>query len=102
MESVKFEPEESINEYFDSINNYNWDFSQDESKISLIKHASYIITRAMDERVKNKNYISNLRNYELREKIKNIKAILQNIEIVDDYKQLLSIESIVKRYITNE
>ena len=102
LESVKFEPKESINDYFESINKYNWDFSQDESKIFLIKHASYIITRSMDERVINKNYIANLRNYELREEIKNIKAILHNIEIVDDYEQLLSIENIVKRYITNE
>ena len=96
-----------IDQYLKSINNYNWDFSDDISKIYLVKHAGYIIARAKDERdkdkrVKDKSYISNLKNPRVREEIKKIQDILDNIKIEDDYNQLLPIENIVRKYITNE
>ena len=91
-----------IDQYLKSINNYNWDFSDDISKIYLVKHAGYIIARAKDERVKDKSYISNLKNPRVREEIKKIQDILDNIKIEDDYNQLLHIENIVRKYITNE
>lgn len=102
LESSKYETEKMIDQYLKSINDYNWDFSDDTSKIYLVKHAGYIIARAEDERVKNKNYILNLKNEILREEIKNIQDILDNIKIEDNYKQLLPIENIVRKYITNE
>lgn len=102
MESAKYETEKMIEQYLESINNYNWDFSKDISKIYLVKHAGYIIARAKDERVKNKNYILNLKNERLREEIKNIQDILDNIKLEDDYNKLLPIENIVRKYITNE
>lgn len=102
LESAKYETEKMIDQYLESINDYNWDFSDDISKIYLVKHAGYIIARAEDERVKNKNYIANLKNERLRVEIENIQYILDNIKIKDDYNQLLSIENIVRKYITNE
>lgn len=102
LESSKYETEKMIDQYLKSINNYNWDFSDDISKIYLVKHAGYIIARAKDERVKDKSYISNLKNTRVREEIKKIQDILDNIKIEDDYNQLLHIENIVRKYITNE
>lgn len=91
-----------IDQYLKSINDYNWDFSDDTSKIYLVKHAGYIIARAEDERVKNKNYILNLKNEILRKEIKKIQDILDNTKIEDNYNQLLPIENIVRKYITNK
>lgn len=102
LESSKYETEKMIDQYLKSINDYNWDFSDDTSKIYLVKHAGYIIARAEDERVKNKNYILNLKNEILRKEIKKIQDILDNIKIEDNYNQLLPIENIVRKYITNE
>ena len=102
LESSKYETEKMIDQYLKSINNYNWDFSDDISKIYLVKHAGYIIARAKDERAKDKSYISNLKNPRVREEIKKIQDILDNIKIEDDYNQLLPIEDIVRKYITNE
>lgn len=101
LESSKYETEKMIEQYFESINNYNWDFLQDISKIYLVKHAGYIIGRAKDKRMIYKDYINNLENYELKEQIIKIQNILESVGIVDDYNKLLPIEKIVRLYITN-
>lgn len=101
LESVKYETIDGINKYYESINNYNWNFTQEQSNLYMIKHASYIIARADDNRIKDKNYIENLKSSELKERIIEVKDLLKNIKISDDYEQLLEIERFVSRYISN-
>lgn len=102
LESTQYETEKMIDKYMKSINDYNWNFLDYISKIYLIKHSGYIIARAEDARVKEKNYISNFKNIKLRKEIENIQKLLKNIKREDNYTALLPLENIVKKYISND
>ena len=100
LKSVQYESIICIDEFFKSINIYDWDFKDEMSKTYMIKTASYIITRDSDKRVKGRNYIENLKNIELKEKIKEVKILIENTKLFDDnYGQLLRIEEFVTKYI---
>lgn len=102
LESTKHETEKMIDQYMQSINDYNWNFQEDISKINFIKHSGYIIARAEDDRVKEKNYISNFKNIKLKKEIENIQKLLKHIKREDNYDTLLPLENIVKQYISND
>ncbi len=86
--------------FYNSINEYNWNFDDEVDKVYFIKYVPYIIGRDV-----NNKYLSSIYNKELKKRIEEIKKEFEKLsttKLIDDYSILYDLEKIVKKYITND
>ena len=86
-------------EFYNSVNNYAWDFNNDATREYFIRIAGYIIGRD-----RNNKYLNQIINEELKSNLLEIKPVLEQIgvmPIIDDYMVLSRLEKIVSKYVSN-
>ena len=86
-------------EFYNSVNNYAWDFNNDATREYFIRIAGYIIGRD-----RNNKYLNQIINEELKNNLLEIKPVLEQIgvmPIIDDYMVLSRLEKIVSKYVSN-
>lgn len=100
LKSSKLETPETKEKFYKSVNQRNWDFSDNCDKIMFVKSSPYIIGR--DE---NNKYIMKLENFELKERVLEIQSEFENLSsknYIDNYSILSNLEILVSKYITND
>lgn len=96
--SLKYETEENVKRFLESVNNRKWNFNDE---ITKIKYASYILGRINN----NFDYINIIESDEVKERLIELKKILEKINmfgVIDDYNNLLELEKYVSKYITDD
>ena len=99
--SLKYESEETIKRFLESINNRVWDFNNEIARIYFIKCVPYVLGRINN----NFDYINILKSEEFKIRIIQAKEIIEKItyiELIDDYNRLLELEDFVSKYINND
>lgn len=100
LKSSKLETTETQENFYKSVNQRNWDFSDNCDKIMFIKFSPYIIGRD-----KNNKYIMKLENFELKERVLEVQSELKKLptkNYIDNYFILSKLEILVSKYITND
>ena len=100
LKSSKLETIKTQKNFYESINQKKWDFSNECDKIIFIKSSPYIIGRDIENK-----YINEITNYELKKKILEVKIELEKlptINFIDNYSILNDLEILVSKYITND
>lgn len=101
LKSYELETDDNIKIFFKSLNNRNWNFSDEIDCIYFIKCSPYVVAR-LKHNYENLNLIN---NKEFKEHILEIKDIFERLELhkdIDDYKILTDLEKYVSIYITND
>ncbi len=104
LKSTKYESIENIEKFFYSINDRKWDFNNDCDCVWFIKAAPYVISRALDNRCMDKDYVQLINNEDLKKHILEIKEIfcsLPSENLKDDMNILEKLENYVSNYIKN-
>ena len=97
LKSIKMESKKLKSDFYDSINNYNYDFTNPEHRVYFIKTTPYIISRDVN--------IKNIKNEKLKKNIEEVKKELIKLptkQLVDKYDILCGLEKIVSKYISND
>lgn len=99
--SLKYETEESIKRFLESINNRTWNFDDEISRIYFIKCVPYILVKITNHF----EYIGIIENNEFKKYIVESKEIIEripNANLIDDYNVLVELENYVSKYISND
>ena len=99
--SLKYETEENVKRFLESVNNRKWNFNDEITKLYFIKDAPYILGRINN----NFDYISIIESDEVKERLVKLKKILERINrfgVIDDYNNLLELEKYVSKYINDD
>lgn len=99
--SLKYETEENVKRFLESVNNRKWNFNDEITKIYFIKYASYILGRINN----NFDYINIIESDEVKERLVKLKKILERINrfgVIHDYNNLLELEKYVSKYINDD
>ena len=98
--SLKYESEETIKRFLESINNRIWNFNDEISRIYFIKCVPYVLGRIN----KNFDYINIVKSEDFKKHIVQAKEIIERAVCdgaIDDYNNLIELEDFVSKYISN-
>jgi len=98
--SLKYEGEEIIKRFLESINNRTWNFNDEISRVYFIKCVPYVLGRIN----KNFDYINIVKSKDFKNHIVQAKEIIERAVCngaIDDYNKLVEVEDFISKYISN-